>query len=141
MTWEEFEELTAGEFRELAKRRNVAIRYERYANAMTASAVYNVHRGSEDSPVVSAFDFIRDEESARKLERLREAKRHYKTVIGQMPMTTPRAKFLDVRRRAIADVRAIGFNNAEAIFDEVWPSLKPTAEEQEESNECRKSAH
>jgi hypothetical protein len=129
-TWEEFAELTPGEFQELAKRRNIRIRYDRYANALTSAAVYNTNRTSEDSPVVTAFDFIRDEESARKLERIRAAKRDIKTVIGQLPMTTPRSVFLSKRLRVIADLQANGYANAEALFDAVWPSLKPTEEEE-----------
>jgi hypothetical protein len=129
LSWEEFEELTPGGFHELAKRRNVSIKYDRYANALTASAIYNVNRGSADDPVVVAFDFIRPEEDAIKLEKVRETKRYIKTVIGQLPMTTPRSKFLDVRIKAIADVKASGNVDAEALFDEVWPHLKPTAEE------------
>jgi hypothetical protein len=132
LSWEEFEELTPGQFQELAKRRNVSIRYDRYANALTASAVYNVHRGSEDSPIISAFDFVRDEKEAAKLEKIREAKRYLKTVIGQLPLTTPRSKFLDVRGKAINDLTASGFENGEALFDSVWPSLKPTEEERQQ---------
>jgi hypothetical protein len=130
LTDEEFADLTQGQFQELAKRRNIGIRYDRYANALTASAVYNVNRSSEESPILTAFDFIRDEQQAAKLEKLREAKRFVKTAIGQMPMTTPRAKFLEIRCKAITDLTASGYSNAENIFDSVWPSLKPAAEEE-----------
>jgi hypothetical protein len=129
LSWAEFEDLTPGEFHELAKRRNVSIRYDRYANALTASAIYNVNRGSSDDPVVAAFDFIRPEEDAIKLEKIRETQRYLKTIIGQLPMTTPRAKFLDVRRKAIVDLRASGHADAEELFNKVWPHLKPTEEE------------
>ena len=129
LTDEEFADLTPGQFKELAKRRNVRIRYERYANALTASAVYNVHRTGEDAPVVTAFDFVRDEEASAKLEKVREGKRYIKKVIGGLPMTTPRSRFIEVRRKAIADLQASGYNDPEALFDEVWPHLKPTAEE------------
>lgn len=129
LSWEEFEELTPGGFLELAKRRNVGIRYDRYANALTAAAVYNSVRGSEDSPTITAFDFVRNEKDAEKLEKLREAKKYVKTVIGNFPMTTSRERYLDARRKCIADLVASGFENAEAIFDSVWPSLKPTEEE------------
>jgi hypothetical protein len=126
---EEFWDLTPGQYKELAKRRNVAIKYDRYANALTASAVYNTNCTTEDSPVIAAFDFIRDGAESAKREKLREAKRYIQQVIGGLPMTTPRSKFLDVRRKAIADLAASGHNNAEAIFDSVWPHLKPTEEE------------
>ena len=117
---EEFWNLTPGMFQALCKRRNVGIRYERYANALTASAVYNSVRSSEDSPLICAFDFIRNEKDSAKLEKLRE---------GKLPMTTPRSKFLDVRRKAIIDLAASGYETPEALFDSVWPSLKPTEEE------------
>jgi hypothetical protein len=131
LTWEEFEELTPGLFQELAKRRNVGIRYDRYANALTASAVYNVNRNSEDAPVIAAFDFVRSEEESDKIEQLQVFKRHIKMVIGNLPMTATRTKFLEVRRECLGHLTQSGCKNAEALFDEVWPSLKPTKEEQE----------
>ena len=42
---------------------------------MTTAAVYNVNRGSTDDAVVSAFDFVRPEEDAIRLEKVREGKR------------------------------------------------------------------
>jgi hypothetical protein len=129
LQWSEFEELTPGEFNELGKRRNVRIRYDRYANAITASAVYNCNRGSGDDPIVGAFDFIRPEEDAIKLEKTRETKRWIKKVIGQLPMDTPRVKFLDIRIKAIADLKTSGHADPEALFDSVWPHLRPTKEE------------
>jgi hypothetical protein len=44
-------------------------------------------------------------------------------------MTSPRAKYLDVRTKAIADLIRDGYTNAEEIFNEAWPHLKPTEEE------------
>jgi hypothetical protein len=131
LSLEEFWDLTPGMFQALCKRRNVGIRYERYANALTASAVYNSIRGSEDSPTICAFDFIRDEKESIKLEKLREGKKFCKKVIGQLPMTTPRSKFLDVRRKAIIDLAASGYEDPETLFDSVWPHLIPTEEERQ----------
>ena len=125
----EFWSLTPGMFQALCRRRNVAIKYERYANALTASAVYNSVRTNEDSPLICAFDFLRDEKESAKLEKLREGKKFIKKVIGQLPMTTPRSKFLEVRSRAINDLTASGYETPEELFDSAWPSLKPTAEE------------
>lgn len=125
LTLEEFEELTPGGLWALGKRRNVAIKYDRFANALTASAVYNVNRGDADAPVVTAFDFIRDEKDAAKRERIREAKTYIKKVIGNAPMTTPMEKFQEIRRNAIKDLQASGYDNAEDLFNEVWPHLKP----------------
>jgi hypothetical protein len=126
---DEFWDLTPGMFQALCKRRNIGIRYERYANALTAAAVYNSVRSSEDSPLICAFDFIRNEKDSAKLEKVREGKKFITKVIGQMPMTTPRSTFLDVRRKAIIDLAASGHETPEALFDSVWPSLKPTEEE------------
>lgn len=100
---------------------------------MTTAAVYNVNRGSTDDAVVSAFDFVRPEEDAIRLEKVREGKRYIKKVIGGLPMTTPRSKFLEVRRKAIADLQTSGYEDPEALFDEVWPHLKPTAEESKQA--------
>ena len=52
-------------FSALCKRRNVKIKYERFANAQTAAAVYNVNRGKADDPIVQPFDFVRDDERRR----------------------------------------------------------------------------
>jgi hypothetical protein len=123
-------ELTPGEFYELAKRRGNRIRYERYANALTASAVYNVHRGSEDTPIVDAFDFIRDARESAKLDKQREGRKFCQKVIRDLPpATTSREKYLEVRLTAIADLKAGGYDNAAELFNSVWPNLVPTAEE------------
>lgn len=78
---------------------------------------------------MTAFDFIRDEKDAAKRERVREAKRYIQKVIGGMPMTTPLARFHEIRLNAIKDLLASGHQNAEELFDEVWPHLKPAKEE------------
>jgi hypothetical protein len=87
-------------------------------------------RSSEDVPIISAYDFIRDEASAAKLEKVREGKKHISMVIRNLPIFgTPRAKYLEVRREAIANMTASGYDNAEALFNQVWPNLKPTEDE------------
>jgi len=108
----------------------VRIRYDRYANAITASAVYNVNRHSSDDPMISAFDFVRDEESAKRKEKLREAKKYIQKVIGNMPMTTPIERLHEVRTKAISDLKASGYTNAEELFNQMWPHLKPEESEQ-----------
>ncbi len=117
-------------FQELCKRRNIRIRHERYAAAQAAAAIYNVNRGSADDPTVSAFDFVRDEKSAKRKERIREAKQYIRKVIGNLPMATTRARLLEIRRRVIHDLVASGTANAEQLFNECWPSLVPTQEEE-----------
>jgi len=129
LTWKQFKNLTPGGFQELCKRRNVGIRYDRYSNCLTAAAVYNVNRADKDSLMITAFDFVRTEEASAKLEKLREGKQHVKKVIGMLPITTSRSKYLDNRRKVIADLTASKFEEPEALFDSVWPHLKPTEEE------------
>jgi hypothetical protein len=113
----------------LCKRRNIRIKHERYANALTASAVYNTARHSADDPTVTAFDFIRDEASAQRKEKRRQANAYIKKAIGDLPMGTSRKKYLEVRGKAIADVKAFGYADAEALMNECWPSLQPTEDE------------
>lgn len=120
----EFWELTPGMFWALGKRRNVKIKYERYAHGLTASMIYNANRG-EDAPAIMPFDFIRDAESARKKEALSKARRFCSRSISTMPMGTPMEKLQSVRLKAIADLKASGHNDAEEIFDSMWPHLKP----------------
>jgi hypothetical protein len=121
---EEFEELTPGEFQALCKRRNIRIKYERYANAQTAAAVYNTSRYTADDPVVSAFDFVRDADAAEKLERIRKAKKFITQALS-LPMSTSREKFLEIRTRVIEDLKASGYGDAEALVNQAFPSLKP----------------
>ena len=129
LSWDEFEELTPKMFQALCKRRNVRIKYERYANAQTAAAVYNVNRHSADDPMVRPFDFIMDDEQAsQRVSKIRFKKFIQKT-IGQMPFGTPREKLLEVRSKAIGDLRASGCEDPEALFNEMWPSLKPKESE------------
>ena len=114
-------------FQALCNRRNVRLKYERFANAQTAAAVYNVNRGSADDPTVTAFDFVRDEESAKKKEELTKAKRFVQKCMN-VPPETSLEKIQDIRRKAIADLKAAGYENAEDIFNSMWPTLKPKDE-------------
>ena len=115
-------------FAALCKRRNVAIKYDRFANALTAAAVYNVNRSTDDSPIITAFDFIRDADSAHQREELERIKSAIRQSIGIHPAGTPREKFLEIRQRTIDLLKSQGRQDAEALFDECWPSLKPNKE-------------
>jgi hypothetical protein len=126
---EEFGELTPGEFQALCKRRNVRVKYERFANAQTAAAVYNVNRHSVDDPVVTAFDFVRTTEESEKKERLMTAKRFVRDALGGFPMSTTREKFLEVRGKVISDLKTSGYEDAEQIVDGQFPSLKSKEDE------------
>lgn len=125
LSFEEFAELTPGMFQALCKRRNVRIKYERFANAQTAAAVYNVHRRKVEDQVVEAMDFVRDDEQARERDELRKARTFAQRAIGMLKMGTPLEKIMEVRRKAIADLAASGRKDAEEIMNEMWPTLKP----------------
>jgi len=112
----------------LCRRRNIRIKHERYAHGLTASAVYNTARHSTDDPVITAYDFIRDEASAQRKEKRRQARQYIKQTIGGLPMTTTREKFMEVRSKAINDLVASGHDDAEQLMNECWPSLKPEGE-------------
>jgi sarcosine oxidase delta subunit len=109
-------------FQALCKRRNVQIKYDRFANAQTAAAVYNTNRSKADDPIIQPFDFIRDAESAQKKERLDAAKRHCRKVLN-IPANTSREKIMEIRGKAIKDLEAAGYSDAEQIFDSCWPHL------------------
>jgi hypothetical protein len=126
---EEFGSLTPGEFNALCKRRNIKIRYERYANAITASAIYNCNCPDRDTPLVTAFDFVRDEKDTEKREKLLKAKRFVKDTLGGLPFGIERAKFLEMRFKVIADLVASGYDDAEQIVDECFPTLNPKENE------------
>jgi len=113
----------------LCRQRNIRIKYERYAHALTTSAVYNVNRG-KDGPVIRPFDFVASEEQADKRDTKLNALRLITEQIAAIPMKQPRSKFLQVRRRVIDTLLANGIGNAEQMFDEKWPSLKPKEDEQ-----------
>jgi len=125
LSLEEFEELTPGQFQALCKRRNIRIKYERFANAQTAAAVYNSRRTKVEDQMIEAMDFVRDGEQAEKRESLRKARTYAQRAIGSLPMGTPEAKVLEVRRKAIADLKAFGREDAEEIMNEMWPMLRP----------------
>lgn len=112
----------------LCKRRNVALKYERYANAQTAAAVYNVNRHNAEDPLVRAMDFVMDSEQSNKREELLKIKRFIRSSIQAVPMSAPRSKFLEVRRNVIQKLAAQG-QDGETLFDHLWPSLKPKKEE------------
>jgi hypothetical protein len=135
LSWDEFEELTPGMFQALCKRRNIKIRYERFAHAMTAAAVYNVNRSKPEDPMLTAFDFVRDEESARKKEELSSLKKFIQGAIGRVPFGTSREKLLEIRLKVIEQLNQQGRNDAEELFNTVWPSLEP------KDRECQKLGH
>ena len=121
--WEEFEEITPGMFQALCKRRNIRLKYERFANAQTAAAVYNTSR-AKDAPIIQPFDFVRDEESQRKKDELDKFKAFAKRAIGVLPIDVAQEKVLEVRLKAIKDLEAAGCRDAEGLMDSVWPNLK-----------------
>jgi hypothetical protein len=125
LTWEEFEDLTPTGFYELSKRRNVRIKYERYAAAQAAAAVYNVNRQRTEDPIVTAMDFVRTEEQSEKRERLLKAKRYVTRALGTLPMNTAFTRYLEVRSNVIKDLKADGYENAEQIVNDLFPSLGP----------------
>ncbi len=84
--WEEFELLTPAMFQALCKRRNIRIRYERYAHAMTASAVYNVNRANRDDRLLMPMDFVRVETPE---DRRKDEEEHNRRALG---------KFLEIHR-------------------------------------------
>lgn len=126
---DEFEECTPKMFQALCKRRNVRIKYDRFANAMTAAAIYNVNRSSENDPMVRAFDFVMTDEQAKQREQRISFTRFIKKTIGGLPLHITPEGLRKKRLNVIADLRASGCTNPEEMFDEIWPHLKPVIQE------------
>ena len=102
---------------------------DRYANALTASAVYNVNRASVDTPVLEPIDFVREPDPYREqTNEIKQAIRHglgqllAKPCKGQKPVSLEQLQ--EVRTRFINNLKAQGRDDAEALFDECMPSLK-----------------
>lgn len=123
LSLEEFEDLTPAAFQALCRRRNIRFKHERFAHALTASAVYNVNRASADSPMVTPFDFVCEKDPSA--EQTKEIRQLIKQVIGSLPPGTPRDKYLEIRTRTIASLETQGRKDATQLFDECWPSLTP----------------
>jgi hypothetical protein len=128
LTWEEFADLTPGMFAALCKRRNIRLKHDRFANALTASAVYNVHRAGSDVPMVSAYDFVRDAKQSEAHEQTQLLKRQIQEAVTRMPANTTRDKFMRLRENIIAELVKLGRADAEELWAEIWPSLVPEGE-------------
>lgn len=121
MSWEDFEDCTPLMFHALCQRKRIRYKYERLAHAITASAVYNVHR-TQDSPIIAPIDFV-TEQTPEQAE-LAEIKKVIKTAIFAAPSGTSREMLLKTKKNVIASLNARGRTDSEKIFDECWPSLK-----------------
>jgi hypothetical protein len=126
----EFAELTPSMFAALCKRRNIRLKHERFANALTAAAVYNVNRSKAEDPMTTAFDFVRDEKANKALSETRLLKKQIKDAVGHMPSSTPRNRFLKMRVAYVAELKKLGRTDAEELWAECWPSLVPTKEDE-----------
>ncbi len=108
-------------FHALCQRKRIRYKYERLAHAMTASAVYNVHR-TKDSPIIAPIDFV-TEQTPEQAE-LAEIKKIIKTAVAAAPNGTTRETLLKTKKNVIASLNARGRTDSKKIFDECWPSLK-----------------
>ncbi len=124
LSWSEFGDTTPRMFLALAARRNIRLRYERFAGAQAAAALYNVHRAKASDPAVTAFDFVLEEDEAERRERDARFRAYLAKALGRLPLGTPREKVLEVRRKAIADLAASGCEDAEAFVDAIFPHLR-----------------
>jgi hypothetical protein len=128
LTWEEFADLTPSMFAALCTRRNIRMRHERFANALTASAIYNVHRAGADVPMVTAYDFVRDAKQSEAHEQTQILKRQILEAVTRMPSNTPRERFMTIRGNIIAELVKLGRTDATELWAECWPSLIPEGE-------------
>lgn len=116
-------------FSALCRRRNVRIRYERYAHALTASAVYNTSAGKH---VANPMDWIREGAAAKRYDERMKIKEFISGVISRMPPQTTFEQLLEVKRKALIDIVNTGVvdhEEAERMFDAIWPTLKAKEEQ------------
>ena len=111
-------------FNALCKRKRIRYKYERLAHALTASAVYNCNRASKDSPIIQPFDFVRETDVAT--EETMAIKAIIRKAIAEAAVDTPRATLLKIREKVIKSVNQRGRTDGEKLFNDVWPTLKPT---------------
>lgn len=130
LSWEELQDLTPSMFGALCNRRNIRLKHERFANAQTAAAVYNVNRVSNQTPLMTAYDFVRDEAASKARAEMLAIKAGIKQAVGCAKWDTPREKFLAMRLRIIKQLEAQGRIDAKELWAECWPDLVPTEEEE-----------
>lgn len=109
----------------LCKRRNIRLKYERFANAEVAAAVYNVNRGSAEVPMITAWDFVRDAKSSKAHSETLLLKKQIKEAVGMLPSDTSHAKLMNVRKNIIAGLEKLGRTDAVELWAECWPTLVP----------------
>jgi hypothetical protein len=107
----------------LRLRQKQQFKYDKYLAAIPASAVYNVNRSSLDIPTIDPIDFVRDRDPRE--EEVKEIKVMIKHTISELPSGTTPEKYQMVRKHLIDKLTENGVKDAEEIFDECWPSLKP----------------
>ena len=127
LSFEEFEDCTPAMFNALCRRKRIRYKYERLAHALTASAVYNCNRASKDSPIIQPFDFVREVDKAEE-ERL-AIMAIIRKAIGEAAAKASREKLLRIRANVIASLGMRGRTDGEKLFDECWPTLKPTEQD------------
>jgi len=113
---EEFGRLTPAMFNALLERREVAFRYQCLCAGLIASTLLNMHM-KPDSTRVSPYDFaptVADDNE-------RERDRAKQNLVSLFAMIEGSPDFFErMRDKAIAGLKADGFEDAEEIFEEVF---------------------
>jgi hypothetical protein len=125
LTWTEFQDITLAQFEALEERRMIAVRHSRFNAALTASVVYNAHRG-EDSEALSPFDFLpgfeRDAEE-EEAEKMRKSAKHAIAVaFSQMDGLSAHQVRVE-KARMIHRMKLNGVEDPEELIREVFPDL------------------
>lgn len=112
-------------FNALCKRRNIRFKYECFAHAQTTAAIYNVNRSSEDAPMLTAFDFVRTSKVSKEKAERQSIRHNIQRYIGSLPASTTAEKFQEIRSKSIQELTKQGQTDAEEIWNEAFPSMKP----------------
>lgn len=117
--------MTLPELEALEDRRMVAVRHARFNAALSASAVYNAHRG-EDTDPLSPFDFLpgfeRDPEEVEAEKSRKAVKQAVGVAFAEMKGATAEQVRAE-KVRMIERMKANGIEDAEELIREVYPDI------------------
>jgi hypothetical protein len=119
LTLEQFGELTPLQFKALRERRHAEFRRSCYVAGITASLYANAHR-KENTPPLSPFDFV----PGRTPQSERDKLKHNVLSLFVSVEGASAESIADLRKRTIEKLKAQGYEDAEVILEEIFPSKR-----------------
>lgn len=133
LSQEEFGKLTPGMFAALLKRKAVEFNTQLYLAGLTASMIFNRSRTKDTDPILTAFDFV--PETNGEDPKVAQLKQNLLSLFSML--RRGEQDILAIREKKIKELTAMGYEDVQAIFDEVFASWK-VEKKQEESQKAKK---